>query len=135
MLLLKAREQTVSRFRPLLNGRGVTEQQWRVLRTLRDNGEMTASGLARECGILAPSMTRILRKLAADGHVSAGRSVEDQRELRVSLAPSGRELVQSLAPHIESEYARIRDQFGAERLERLQQDLEWLIALERDETG
>jgi homoprotocatechuate degradation regulator HpaR len=130
MLLLRAREQTLAHFRPLLKRDGVTEQQWRVLRALADGGAMTASGLARECAILAPSMTRILRKLTADGLVEANRSAEDQRELRVGISPRGRQLVASLAPHVEQEYDRIRTQLTPERLERLEADLQRLIELE-----
>lgn len=129
MLLLRAREQALSRFRPLLKRNGLTEQQWRVLRVLTDSGEMTASGLARECAILAPSMTRILRKLAADGLVAANRSPSDQRELRVGIAARGRQLVASLAPHVEQEYARLRRQLTPERIERLEADLHRLIEL------
>jgi DNA-binding MarR family transcriptional regulator len=92
---------------------------------------MTASGLARECAILAPSMTRILRKLAADGLVDVSRSPDDQRELRVEIAARGSQLVGALAPHVEQEYARIRQQLSPERLERLQDDLRRLIELER----
>lgn len=119
----------MARFRPILNRHGVTEQQWRVLRVLNDQGELTASGLSRECAILAPSMTRILRKLAAGGYVTMARSTNDQRELRVAISPSGARLVASIAPHIEKEYARIRDQLNPERLARLHEDLQILIDL------
>ena len=36
MALLRAREAVMARFRPLFRLHGVTEQQWRVLRALRD---------------------------------------------------------------------------------------------------
>jgi homoprotocatechuate degradation regulator HpaR len=86
MLLLRARETAMARFRPILHQHGITEQQWRALRALDDLGELTAAGLAQECSILAPSMTRILRKLGQLELVDANRSENDQRELKVSIS-------------------------------------------------
>ena len=132
MLLLRARETAMARFRPILNRSGVTEQQWRALRILNDNGALTASGLAEECAILAPSMTRILRKLSESGLITTQRSVDDQRELRVEISAQGRKLVQSIAPDIEAEYTTLREQLHPERLARLQDDLKLLIELADD---
>lgn len=134
MLLLRARETAVARFRPILKQHGVTEQQWRALRVLNDLGELTAAGLSRECAILAPSMTRILRKLTADGLVAVRRSKDDQRELRVTISGQGRALVDAVAPQVEAEYERIREQLNPDRLEGLYEDLKRLIDL-GDGTG
>jgi len=46
-------------FRPLLAREGISEQQWRVLRTLFQNPGMDATGLARECQVLSSSLTRM----------------------------------------------------------------------------
>ena len=46
MLLLRAREATLSHFRPALKDFGLTELQWRVLRVLDDCGEVSAQQLA-----------------------------------------------------------------------------------------
>ena len=46
-LFLSAREVLMTRFRPVLNAAGLTEQQWRVLRTLHDAGELDAATLAQ----------------------------------------------------------------------------------------
>ena len=45
--LLMAREAVMERFRPHLNGAGITEQQWRVLRALCEVEEMDAGELAK----------------------------------------------------------------------------------------
>jgi homoprotocatechuate degradation regulator HpaR len=129
MLLLRARETALARFRPILHRHGLTEQQWRVLRALNDLGELTAAGLAQECAILAPSMTRILRRLTADGLLRATRSRDDQREVRVRLTPKGQRLVEQIGPQVELEYAEICDRLGAETLDSLYEGLEELIAL------
>lgn len=129
MLLLRARESTLVRLRPILHARGLTEQQWRVLRALNDLGELTAAGLASECSILAPSMTRIVRKLAAQGSVVTQRSPHDQRELKVRLTPAGRQLVAELTPRMECEHAKLCKRLRPEQLDQLQRNLGDLIEL------
>lgn len=129
MLLLRARETAMARFRPILHANGITEQQWRTLRALDDLGELTAAGLASECAILAPSMTRILRKLSQDGFVLVRRSKADQRELEVRISAKGKRLVDRVGPQVEQEYARIRDKLKPDRLETLYRDLNQLIEL------
>lgn len=129
MMLLRARETAMARFRPILHEYGVTEQQWRVLRALDDLGEMTAAGLASECSILAPSMTRILRKLSEQNLVSTTRSTADRRELKVRMTAEGNRLVELLGPKVEQEYLRIRDQLQPEHLSALYEDLQRLIDL------
>lgn len=127
MLLLRARETAMARFRPVLHARGITEQQWRVLRALRDLGELTAAGLTAECALLAPSMTRILRKLSEERLVLIKRSKSDQRELAVRISAKGRRLVAEVGPIVEQEYARLREQLEPARLEALYADLRHLI--------
>ena len=130
MLLLRARETAMSRFRPILHAHGVTEQQWRALRALHDLGELTAAGLAAECSILAPSMTRILRKLAEEQLVTVTRSLHDQRELKVQISERGQQLVDQIGPKVEQEYALLREQLRPERLNALYRDLQHLIDLD-----
>ena len=127
MLLLRARETTMARFRPVLHASGVTEQQWRALRALNDLGELTAAGLATECSILAPSMTRILRKLSEQGLVLTSRSKHDQRELNVKISAKGKRLVDEVGPKVEEQYALLREQLHPERLAALYEDLRHLI--------
>jgi len=127
MMLLRARETAMSRFRPILHEHGLTEQQWRVLRALDDLGEMTAAGVAAECSILAPSITRILRKLTEQGLVSTTRSTADRRELKVKMSADGIRLVSVLGPKVEQEYAQIRDQLQPDHLSALYDDLQRLI--------
>ena len=129
MLLLRARETAMARFRPILHANGITEQQWRALRALNDLGELTAAGLAKECSILAPSMTRILRKLGDEGLIVTRRSENDQRELKVKMSPKGKRLVAKVGPQVELEYSRIRDQLQPDRLAALYRELRQLIEL------
>jgi homoprotocatechuate degradation regulator HpaR len=131
MLLLRARETAMARFRPVLHSHGITEQQWRALRVFNDLGELTAAGLAAECAILAPSMTRILRKLSEQELVVANRSKDDQRELHVRISAKGQRLVETVGPIVEQEYAKLRGELRPERLEALYDNLRHLIKIGR----
>jgi len=128
MLLLRAREAAMGHFRPVLKAHGLTEQQWRALRALDELGELTAAGLARECALLAPSMTRIIRHLTREGLVLAQRSRVDQRELRLRIAARGKRLVDRIGPEIELAYAEIREQMQPEHMATLYRELKRLIA-------
>ncbi len=119
MLLLRARETSVAYFRPSLQERGLTEQQWRVLRALKEHGELSAAGLSKACVILAPSMTRILRRLGSEGYVSSKRSRSDGRELTVRLTRAGERLIDEIAPISERQNALIRERLQPEKLEQL----------------
>ena len=128
MLLLKAREAAMVRFRPLLHEYGLTEQQWRVLRALQDRGAMTASRLSRECTILAPRMTRILRRLVECEFVTAERSNSDLREVEVRIAPRGAQVVADLGPDMERQYAAILETLRPDEYAALTSALKRLIA-------
>ncbi|GIT39591.1 MAG: hypothetical protein Ct9H300mP8_07870 [Gammaproteobacteria bacterium] len=70
MQLLRAREAAMSRFRPMLRGHGLTEQQWRVVRVLASEKELDIGDLSQKTFLLAPSLTRILKALVRDGLVT-----------------------------------------------------------------
>jgi homoprotocatechuate degradation regulator HpaR len=130
MLLLKARETALVRFRPMLRNSGLTEQQWRVLRALQDLGPQTAAQLSKECAILAPSMTRIVRRLAGEQLISTRRSSHDQRLIEVSITSRGISVLEDLGPGMEEQYAIIRDHLRPSEYAALTRALKHLIAID-----
>jgi len=128
MLLLRAREVAMGYFRPILKAHGLTEQQWRALRALDELGELTAAGLAQECALLAPSMTRIIRYLAGAGLVLARRSRRDQRALRLRISAKGKRLVDRIGPEIELAYSEIRQRMQPEHMGTLYRELKRFTA-------
>ena len=119
MELLKAREAAMSRFRPMLRIHGLTEQQWRVIRALADYRNIDASELARRSFLLAPSLTRILQHLEAEGLLKRSSDANDQRRSVFVLTAKGQRLFDAVAPDSESLYADIESAFGADNLEQL----------------
>lgn len=106
-------------FRPLLNEHGLTEQQWRVIRILRQHGEMESYRLAELACILKPSMTGVLTRLERDGLASRRKSPSDQRRVHINLTEKGHECFLAMSDDMEGNYRRIQDQFGEEKLQQL----------------
>ena len=71
--LLRAREAIMSRFRPFVAAAGFTDPQWRVLRVLDEQSPLDPTEIAERASILMPSLSRILRDLEADEHISRAR--------------------------------------------------------------
>jgi homoprotocatechuate degradation regulator HpaR len=89
LTLLQAREAAMAFFRPSLNQHGLTEQQWRIIRILRQQGEMESYQLAQQACILKPSMTGVLARMERDGIVRRWKSEQDQRQVLVCLTEHG----------------------------------------------
>ena len=126
MQLLKARETTMTQFRPLLREHGLTEQQWRVLRVLAAQDRVEASQLAQDCVLLAPSLTRILNTLTAEGLISKSPDPTDQRRTIVSLTAEGWRKYRYISPDSELTYQSIEQRFGKTKLRQLYQLLDEL---------
>lgn len=119
LTLLQAREAAMAFFRPLLNQHGLTEQQWRVIRILRQSGEMESHQLAQQACILKPSMTGVLARLERDGVVRRWKSAQDQRRVFVGLTEQGQQCFVSMSDGMERNYQKIYQQFGEAKLQQL----------------
>ncbi|MDH4108426.1 MAG: homoprotocatechuate degradation operon regulator HpaR [Gammaproteobacteria bacterium] len=119
MQLLRAREAAMARFRPMLRGHGLTEQQWRVIRVLAAAQSIDATELARRSFLLAPSLTRILQFLEARNLVQREADSRDQRRSVLKLTPAGWEVFGAVAPDSERLYANIEREFGQGKLQKL----------------
>jgi len=117
--LLQAREAAMAFFRPLLNQHDLTEQQWRVIRILKQHGELENYQLAELACILKPSMTGVLGRLERDGLVRRQKAAQDQRRVFVSLTEGGEACFASMKEGMEANYQRIQAQFGEEKLQQL----------------
>jgi homoprotocatechuate degradation regulator HpaR len=119
MALLRTREAVMRLFRPALRGRGVTEQQWRILRALAHSGSMEVTALADATFLLGPSLSRILPDMERRQLVSRRPVDADLRRSRISLEPKGLRLIALHAPESEQTYAEIAQRFGEARVTQL----------------
>jgi homoprotocatechuate degradation regulator HpaR len=127
LLLLQAREQVISRFRPILNAHGITEQQWRIVRALIDTGPLEPREIGELCRISSPSLAGVLSRMEELGYIKRKRLDHDQRRVRVSLTRRSRALCASMAPQIEATYRDIETVIGAQFSTRFYSALDELI--------
>jgi DNA-binding MarR family transcriptional regulator len=70
-------------------------------------GEMTITDIAREIGHTHPSVSQIVREMAARGYVTERRGIADGRKNFVILSPAGQELREKIQPQIDDVTAAI----------------------------
>ncbi|SFX18732.1 homoprotocatechuate degradation operon regulator HpaR [Marinospirillum alkaliphilum] len=119
--LLKAREATMSFFRPVLQDIALTEQQWRIIRALAQHQELESKQLADLCCILSPSLTGIINRLEQQGYIQRRRSPEDQRRVLITLTEKASDMFERVTPLLEDRYREITEQFSQESLDQLSQ--------------
>lgn len=130
-LFLKAREELLCHFRPLISHFGLTEQQWRILRTLSEMEQLEPREICEICHILSPSMTGVLSRMEEMNLVTRERMPEDQRRVIVRLTPKSEQLVSELGPLIVEQYKIIEQAFGADLIKELYEVMDRVIAAER----
>lgn len=133
LLLLRAREALMQHYRPGLRAHGLSDQQWRVLRVLREHeGGLETGRLAQQAYILGPSLTGMLARMERDGLVTRQRSDEDARRSVVSATAAGLALADALSQAIEADYLDLEAHLGKAKLAQLYRLLDELIALQAD---
>lgn len=122
-LLLAAREAVLAPMRERLRAVGLTEQQWRVLRVLAEDGPTEASRLANSALLLAPSVSRIVKDLAERELIARQNDPGDARRSIIVITPTGRRMVIKTAAETAFILERHERAFGAERLNKLVREL------------
>jgi homoprotocatechuate degradation regulator HpaR len=125
--LLQAREVVMDKFRPHLHAHGITEQQWRVLRALAETTALDAGELARRVCLLMPSLSRIIRDLAAQGLLVRRNDPRDRRVAIVGLTEKGRDLFEVMSRESETIYSAIEATLGADVCARLMAELDAVV--------
>lgn len=67
-----------------------------VLFSLKCRGEQSQKQLAERVGITPPSMTVALRKMEEKGYISRKQDENDQRVIKIQLAPRGEECIEGI---------------------------------------
>lgn len=129
LLLLQARECVMSNFRRILNHHGLTEQQWRVIRAISDNGQaMEQWQICATCHILSPSLAGVLARMEEMQLVERNRVDTDQRRILVSLTSRSRILIRTIAPLIEQQYVKLEENIGMDAVRNLYTALDAFLA-------
>lgn len=117
----------MSRFRPVLNQHGVTEQQWRILRVLLDEDGLEPRQLCERCLISSPSIAGVLMRMEEAGLIKRERMEHDQRRVKVTVTATTKKLGKSIAPIIEREYLELEKKVGVKQLQQVYDTLDTLL--------
>jgi len=77
-------------YKPLLEAVGLTYPQFVVLVALHEEDAQTVGSLGDKLFLESSTLTPLLKRLEAMGHVTRQRDPEDERQVRVRLTQKGR---------------------------------------------
>ena len=127
--LIQSREALMTQFRPILNNAGITDQQWRIIRLLAENGTLDFQDLANQACILRPSLTGILTRLEKVGYVVRLKPSNDQRRVYLKLTGEGEKLHRTTCDQVDARYDVIESVLSKDKLKQLQSLLGELSAI------
>ena len=81
-------------YQPILDAVGLTYTQFIALVALSEADEQTVSALGEKLFLESNTLTPILKKLEQMGYIRRRRDPTDERQVRVSLTPAGRRLIE-----------------------------------------
>ena len=85
-------KEVVRRYKPLLDGLGLTYTQYIAMMALWERRSLSVKELGGILYLDSGTLTPLLKKLEEKGYVLRSRSPEDERVLDVSLTPEGEAL-------------------------------------------
>jgi DNA-binding MarR family transcriptional regulator len=81
-------------YKPILDAVGLTYTQYIAMVALSEADEQTVSMLGEKLFLESNTLTPILKKLEQMGYIRRHRDPTDERQVRVSLTPAGRRLIE-----------------------------------------
>jgi len=130
-LLAQASNLLSSEFHEIVVANGCTVSEWRVLATLADGQPMTIGRLAQIAVTKQPTITRVLDRMEAKGHVERLPHETDRRITLVRITKVGRRMVARLIPQAREHEMRVLEPFGLQRAEELKSILRGIIQSHR----
>jgi DNA-binding MarR family transcriptional regulator len=85
-------------YAPHLESIGLTYPQYIVMVALWEQDNQTVGSLGRRVSMETNTLTPLLKRLEAAGFVNRARDKKDERQVRVTLTPTGLALRQQAAP-------------------------------------
>lgn len=98
-------------YKPILDRLGLTYTQYITLVALSEADEQTVRALGEKLFLESNTLTPILKKLEAEGYLHRRRDPADERQVRVSLTPAGRDLVELEPGSVLMEATGLGDEF------------------------
>lgn len=130
-LLAQAHDLVSSEFHAVAAAHGLAPSEWRVLATLAGGSPMSIGRLAQIVVMKQPTVTRLLDRMEATGHVRRLPHDGDRRITLAGITPAGQKVVAKLVVLAREHEERVLEPFGVARADDLKRTLLQLIALHR----
>lgn len=112
MLMNRALDAIMPKYRAVFAKHGITEQQWRILRVLWEQQRCSTSRLAERTLLPGPSMVGVIDRLIDKDLVRRTRSASDRRRVFVEATAKGRTMQSEVGPQIDRVYAELLEHTG-----------------------
>jgi DNA-binding MarR family transcriptional regulator len=133
-LLAQVSQLISSEFHVIVQAAGFEVSDWRVLSTLSDGKAVSIGHLAQVSVTKQPTVTRLLDRMEAQGHVKRIPHETDRRVTLVRITPQGQKLVSALIKQAKEHEDRVLAALGKEKADELKATLRLLIDLHRPAT-
>ena len=94
--LYAASREIIKPYKPILDPHKLTYTQYLAMMVLWEEEKITVKGMGKRLHLDSGTLTPLLKKLEAMGHVSRYRSSEDDRVVIVELTDQGSQLKQNM---------------------------------------
>ncbi|MBC8948628.1 MULTISPECIES: MarR family winged helix-turn-helix transcriptional regulator [Xenorhabdus] len=117
-----------SEFHDIVEARGLSVLEWRVLSALAGSGPIGISLLAQKTVSKQPTITRVLQRLELQGYIARfSNGGSDRRITLVSLTETGKKVVEGLLTEAESHEKSVLEPLGDSKSQLLKEVLQELI--------
>jgi len=106
-------------FGRLFRSLGLTQEQWSILMSLREQSVATAVDVARDHGFDTGSLRRSIDILVWRGLLARERSRDDRRVVLLSLTPAGDDLLSKITPDIVAAWNSLLSDLDAPEIQSL----------------
>lgn len=131
-LLAQASQLISSEFHVVARQQGFSISEWRVMASLAGSEPISIGALAQVTVTKQPTVTRLLDRMEARGHVERLPHESDRRITLVRITPAGAKAVAHLMELAREHEYRLLEPFGLARAEELKQTLRQIIELHKD---
>ncbi|MDR3661128.1 MAG: MarR family transcriptional regulator [Mycobacterium sp.] len=90
--LYSASRAMTAAYRPILSELNLTYPQYLVLLVLWEEGRITVGRLGERLKLDSGTLSPLLKRLEANGFIRRERSLQDERQVEVTLTPTGQKL-------------------------------------------
>jgi len=131
MLLNRTLDAIMPAYRELFARYRLTEQQWRILRVLWGDDEVTSVELAQRTLLTAPSLVGIIDRLEKKKLVTRVRSTSDRRQVYVVTTAQGRALEKVISPQVDAVSQHIQSTLTSAEWESLERIMDKFSAAKK----